>query len=169
MKGGLALSTATDADVAAIAALRTNVAEWLTLHYGRGHWSSCPTEKAVLRGLKTSRVLVARGGGRVVGTVRLATKKPWAIDTSYFASVRRPIYLHDLAVAPDEQGKGIGRLLVEKAKMAAAAWPGDSIRLDAYDHPAGAGKFYASCGFREVGRVIYRGVPLIYFELLLEP
>jgi ribosomal protein S18 acetylase RimI-like enzyme len=112
---------------------------------------------------------VARDEGRVVGTVRLATKKPWAIDTSYFASVRRPIYLHDLAVAPDAQRAGIGRLLVDEAKVVAVAWPGESIRLDAYDHAAGAGKFYASCGFRQVGRVTYRGVPLIYFELVLEP
>ena len=32
---------------------------------------------------------------------------------------------------------------------------------------AGAGSFYAKCGFREVGRVRYRTVPLIYFEMLL--
>jgi hypothetical protein len=49
----------------------------------------------------------------------------------------------------------------------ARAWPSDALRLDAYDHAAGAGPFYATCGFREVGRVTYRGVPLIYFELLL--
>ena len=47
------------------------------------------------------------------------------------------------------------------------AWPADAIRLDAYDAPAGAGDFYAKCGFREVGRATYRGVPLVYFELLL--
>jgi ribosomal protein S18 acetylase RimI-like enzyme len=163
----LDLSTATEADAAAIAGLRTDVAESLTRHYGRGHWSSCVTEKSVLRGLETSRVLLARDEGRLLGTVRLATKKPWAIDVSYFAGVRRPIYLHDLAVAPDAQRRGIGRLLVEEAKAVAMAWPGDAIRLDAYDHAAGAGEFYARCGFRQVGRVTYRGVPLIYFELLL--
>jgi hypothetical protein len=47
------------------------------------------------------------------------------------------------------------------------AWPGDAIRLDAYDAEAGAGKFYAKCGFRERGRVVYRKTPLIYFELIL--
>jgi len=39
--------------------------------------------------------------------------------------------------------------------------------LDAYDAQAGAGEFYRKCGFEEVGRVIYRGTPLIYFQLLL--
>ena len=42
-----------------------------------------------------------------------------------------------------------------------------AIRLDAYDSTAGAGGFYARCGYREVGRVTYRGTALIYFESLL--
>ena len=32
---------------------------------------------------------------------------------------------------------------------------------------AGAGGFYARCGYTEVGRAVYRDAPLIYFELLL--
>jgi ribosomal protein S18 acetylase RimI-like enzyme len=115
----------------------------------------------------TSRVLVARRGGEIVGTVRLQSKKPWAIDLSYFARVPKAVYLHDLAVAPDARGAGIGRRLVEEATLMARAWPSDAIRLDAYDHAAGAGRFYETCGFREVGRVRYRGVALIYFERLL--
>ncbi len=68
---------------------------------------------------------------------------------------------------PDRQRRGIGRQLVEEAKAVAQAWPSDAIRLDAYDSDAGAGPFYAKCGFREVGRKTYRGVPLVYFELML--
>ncbi len=47
------------------------------------------------------------------------------------------------------------------------AWPADAIRLDAFDSPAGAGAFYAKCGFREVVHVAYRKDPLIYFEMLV--
>lgn len=167
MRRGLTTTTATAADAAAIASLRTGVAEHLTESYGRGHWSSCVTERSVLRGLSTSRVLVVRSEAGIIGTVRLEARKPWAIDPGYFVSVRRPLYLHDLAVAPDAQRQGIGRLLVEQAKAVARAWPAEAIRLDAYAHAVGAEKFYVRCGFREVGRVAYRGVPLIYFELLL--
>jgi hypothetical protein len=46
-------------------------------------------------------------------------------------------------------------------------WPGDAIRLDAYDDKAGAGDFYRTCGFAEVGRASYRGAPLVYFEMML--
>jgi GNAT superfamily N-acetyltransferase len=97
----------------------------------------------------------------------LATNKPWAIDLGYFTTVPRAVYLHQMAVAPDLQRQGIGRALVREAITAAREWPSWAIRLDAYDGPAGAGGFYAKCGFREVGRVTYRKVPLIYFELLL--
>lgn len=163
----LSVATAIDADAPAIASLRTAVAEHLTLHYGRGHWSSGATEKSVLRGIRTSRVLVARDGAGIIGTLRLATKKPWAIDPAYFVAVRRPLYLTDMAVHPSVQRQGVGRRLVEEAGAVAKAWPADAIRLDAYDASAGAGGFYAKCGFREVGRVTYRRVPLVYFELLV--
>jgi GNAT superfamily N-acetyltransferase len=163
----LTFAMATEADVAAIAALRTASAEHLTHAFGQGHWSRVTTERGVRYDLKTSRVLVARLGPEIVATLRLATKKPWAIDLAYFTAVPRVVYLHDMAVAPDLQRQGIGRDLVREAIAGAKAWPSQAVRLDAYDAAAGAGGFYAKCGFREVGRVTYRKVPLIYFELLL--
>jgi len=163
----LVFATPTESEVAAIALLRTSVAEHLTRQYGGGHWSSAVTEKGVLRGLRTSRALVARHGARIVGTLLLATKKPWAIDPTYFTSVRRPLYLTDMGVDPGMQRQGIGRRLLEEAKDIARAWPSNAIRLDAYDADAGAGGFYAKCGFREVGHIIYRKTPLVYFECLL--
>ncbi len=163
----MTFAIANEGDAPEIAALRRAVAERLTRDYGRGHWSSAVSERGVLWGLKTSRVLVARNKGVVVATLRLATKKPWAIDPKYFVPVKRPIYLVDMAVAPDRQRHGIGRLLLAEAIAVVKAWPGDAIRLDAYDAPAGAGEFYAKCGFRQVGRVSYRGVPLVYYELVL--
>jgi hypothetical protein len=57
--------------------------------------------------------------------------------------------------------------MIAAAIAAAKAWPADAIRLDAYDTDAGAGPFYVSCGFRERGRVKYKGTPLRYFEMLL--
>lgn len=162
----LALAVATASDVRALVELRTAVACGLTLRYGHGHWSSEPGEAGVRRGIETSTVLVARQDGTIVGTLRLATKKPWAIDAAYFAPVRRPLYLVDMAVTPALQRRGIGRAMIEEARRIARAYPAGAIRLDAYDADAGAGGFYACCGFTEVGRVVYRGTPLIYFEWL---
>jgi predicted N-acetyltransferase YhbS len=166
----LVFAAATDSEAAELAALHGAVAQDLTRRFGLGYWSSAQTERGVLRDLrrpKFSRTLVARTNRRIVGTLRLATKKPWAIDTTYFTSVKRPLYLIGMAVHPELQRKGIGRIMVKEAEAVTRAWPADAIRLDAFDAEAGAGAFYAKCGFREVAHVTYKRDPLIYFELVL--
>lgn len=154
-------------DAGAITAIRRSTSEQLTIQYGHGHWSSCPTERSVLRDIEKSRVLVARSGGVIVGTLGLDTKKPWAIDLKYFTVVPCAVYLRNMAVTPHFQRRGIGRYLLSQARATAKARPSHAIRLDAYDADAGAGKFYAKCGFREVGRAAYRSTPLVYYEMLL--
>lgn len=166
----LSFASATNSDAAELAALHAAVGQNLTLRYGKGVWSSGASERGVLASMrmpKFSRTLIVRDGRRIVGTLRLATKKPWAIDVAYFTPVEKPLYLTGMAIQPDLQGKGIGRLLMKEAEAVARSWPADAIRLDAFDAAAGAGQFYAKCGYREVARVSYKGNPLIYFELLL--
>jgi GNAT superfamily N-acetyltransferase len=158
------LRKAQDADAVGIAELRSAAAEALTRQFGTGHWSGIATEKGVRRDMRNSRVFVASNKGRLVATLRLTTRKPWAIDRSYFGASAQPLYLLSMAVAPDLQRQGIGRQCVEQIKEICRRWPADAIRLDAYDAPAGAGAFYAKCGFRKMGRVEYRGCPLLYFE-----
>lgn len=158
---------ATAADAPAIAALRNAASGALTARFGEGHWSGLASEHSVVVSLRHARVRVGRSGKQVLTVLRLAPKKPWAIDISYFTPVKRPLYLTGMAVSVARQGRGLGRLALEDAVAIAAAWPADAIRLDAYDADAGAGAFYAKCGFRERGRVVYRGDPLAYYELLL--
>jgi hypothetical protein len=57
--------------------------------------------------------------------------------------------------------------MLQEAKSIVKGWPGQAIRLDAYNAPAVAGNFYRKCGYKEVSRVGYKGTPLIYFELIL--
>ena len=161
------LRLATADDVHALSALRTAVADELTRQHGKGHWSAPVSERGAALALRYATVLLLLDGATLVGTLRLANKKPWAIDKSYFTDVARAIYLTDMAVDPSRQRQGIGRRLVEEANAMAREWPADAIRLDAYDAPAGAGPFYAKCGFREVARVTYRTVPLVYYEWLI--
>ena len=161
------LALATPDDVGALAALQRAVADDLTRWHGPGPWSSHGTERGVLHAMRTSQVLVARERGRIVATLRLQTKKPWAIDVSYFTRVARPLYLLSMAVAPARQRKGIGRQCLSEAARLARVGEADAIRLDAFDGLAGAGPFYARCGYAERGRATYRTVPLIYYEQLL--
>lgn len=166
----LTFSVAANTDAPELAALHRAASEDLTRRFGPGFWPSPPSERAVLASMrmpKFSRILIARSSRRIIGTLRLATKKPWAIDISYFTPAERPLYLTGMAVDPNHQRLGIGRQLMKEAAIQAKAWPADAIRLDAFDAAAGAGPFYAKCGFREVAHVVYKKDPLVYFELKL--
>lgn len=174
----LTFSFATPDDAAEIAALRNAAAQKLTQQFGTGVWSAGSTEKGVLRGLKRpdfERTLIARKGRAIVAVLHLQTKKPWAIDIKYFAPVAKALYLVGMAVHPDHQRSGLGRAILKEAEAVARRWGGKeqssgkvlSIRLDAWDAPAGAGPFYAKCGYAERGHVAYKGNPLVYYERML--
>jgi len=160
------ITLATAADALAIAAVRVAAADRLTKDFGEGHWSSHTHDGAVMRDIRDSRVIIAKSGATIVGTLTLQTRKPWAIDVAYFAPVKKAIYLINMAVLPDRQRSGVGRALLEHAVKVAREIPAAAIRLDAYDAPAGAGEFYRKCGYTARGGKVYRGVPLRYFELM---
>ena len=163
----LNFAIATEGDAAAIAQLATATNRHLLDTFSRDSSKSLATEKAVLLGIKTPHVLLARHGNQIVAVLSLKKKKPWAIDPAYFTAVRTALYITNMAVAPEFQRQGVGRSLLNYARTIAQSWPADAIRLDAYDSEIGAGGFYARCGYREVGRVTYRKTPLIYFELVV--
>ena len=158
------LDVARPDDAAEIASLWVAASQALTARYGEGPWSGKRTEKGVLYEMRHAAVYVLRRRNKLIATLTLGTKKPWAIDRTYFSPCYRPLYLTSMAVAPDRQRQGIGRLCLAAAAKLVKQWPGDAIRLDAYDAEAGAGEFYRKCGFRETGRASYRNVPLVYFE-----
>jgi GNAT superfamily N-acetyltransferase len=163
----LTFRDATLDDVPVIAGLQNAVAGALTARFGVGHWSALGTERGAALAQRQARVRVGRSGKQILTVLRLATKKPWAIDVSYFTPVKRPLYLTGMAVSVSHQGQGLGRLALEDARAVGRSWPADAIRCDAYDAEAGAGTFYTSCGYQERGHVVYRDVPLVYYELLL--
>lgn len=163
----LKLEIATPDDAQSIAALHVATAQHLTSVHGPGPWSRNVTERGVLFAQRQASVYVLRARKQIAATLTLGTRKPWAIDRKYFTKCNRPLYLTSMAVAPDQQRQGIGKLCITEAVKIARQWPADAICLDAYDAVAGAGEFYRKCGFCEVGRASYRNTPLIYFEMLI--
>jgi GNAT superfamily N-acetyltransferase len=164
----LKLQPATAEDAEAIAALRNAVSDDLTFKHGKGPWTSHCTTADVLFDLRNAQLHVALHRDEVIASLVLFTKKPWAIDLKHFSKVKRPLYLTAMVVAPEHQRQGLGRAaLAEVVKLARRA-KADAIFLDAWDHPAaGAGPFYAKCGWKETGRATYREAPLIYYERVL--
>jgi len=164
----LKLQPAEVEDAEAVAALRNAVSDDLTFQHGKGWWTSHSTTAGVLFDRKNAQLYLALHRDEVVASVVLGTKKPWAIDLKYFSKVPRPLYLTAMVVGPERQRQGLGRAcLAEVMRLARRAKAG-AIFLDTFDHPAaGAGPFYAKCGFRECGRATARGASLVYYELLV--
>ena len=150
-----------------VLATASDAAEIAALQCAANHVTSGVTAKGVALHMRRGKVYVVRRRGKIIATLCLTSRKPWAIDTSYFAPVRAPLYLIAMAVVPECQRKGVGRKCLAAADELARDWPADAIRLDAYDRATGAGGFYHRCGYREVGRATYRKTPLIYYERLL--
>jgi GNAT superfamily N-acetyltransferase len=167
MRVTLTFADATNDDVEELTAVHADAAADLTARFGDGRWSKDLFGRSLDVVPGRSRVRVGRHSGRIVTSLRLQTKKPWAIDVAYFTPVARPLYLTGMVVAVSLHRRGCGRTALEDAHAIAKVWPADAIRLDAYDAVAGAGPFYAKCGYTERGRVAYKGNPLIYYERVL--
>jgi GNAT superfamily N-acetyltransferase len=156
-------------DVPGLVSLRTAVSDHLAAQFPSILHAVGVTEKGIRFAMTRGTVYAAHQRSQVVAALTLSTRKPWAIDTAYFNPTPTPLYLTDMAVHPRRQRKGVGRQCIALAIEIAKQWPATAIRLDAYDAAYGAGDFYSKCGFREVGRAVYRQTPLIYFEFLLPP
>src|SRR4029453_11374767 len=109
-------------DVPIIAALHNAAAGALTARFGPGHWSSFVTERGTALAQRHARVRVGVADRRIVTVLRLATKKPWAIDVAYFTPVKRPLYLTGMTVSVAVQGQGLGRRAIEDACTVAKTW-----------------------------------------------
>lgn len=163
----IALRPARAKDAGAVAELLNAAADMLTEQYGVGFWSRHSTDRGVKWLMRIGKVYVVRERGSLIATLTLTPRKPWAINIDYFTKVPKAMYVLSMAVSPDRQNRGIGRQCVDQAIALCRKVPAQALRLDAFDSTAGAGGFYEKCGFRNVGHVTYRSVPLIYFERLV--
>jgi GNAT superfamily N-acetyltransferase len=163
----LKLVLATASDIPELMTMRMRVSQDLARKFGEGFWAGRPTESGERFLMRIGQVYIARYRGKLIATLALSTRKPWSIDVKNFRASAKPLYLRAMAVDPAQQGKGVGGKCIMEVRRIAAEADREVIRLDAFDCAAGAGEFYRKCGFAEVARVVYKGVPLIDFEMVL--
>ncbi len=85
-------------------------------------------------------VLVAVRDGAIAGWVKLTPATP-------LPSSRHVTMINGLAVAPEHQGHGVGRALVEAAVRAARAGGARKVSLRVLAHNDTARRLYERCGF----------------------
>ena len=69
------------------------------------------------------------------------------------AGLGRGAYLRLLCVQPGQQGRGLGRALLESCEAAARARGQESFMLLVSDYNARAQAFYRRCGYEQAGRL----------------
>lgn len=114
---------------------------------GRGRGLS-PEAKAklpdMLRNHPGAVVLLAFFGERPVGVA--------ACVLSYSTFAASPVLnVHDLAVAPEARGQGVGGKLLEEAERVAREAGCRRMTLEVGEHNVGARRLYARMGFRGTG------------------
>jgi [ribosomal protein S18]-alanine N-acetyltransferase len=67
---------------------------------------------------------------------------------------RAPDYISDLWVLPDQQGKGIGKALIERLCERIRAGGHTNVRIDTHGSNTGALRLYERCGFV----IVWRGI-----------
>jgi GNAT superfamily N-acetyltransferase len=154
-------------DIVDLVAMRTRVNQDMEKKFGEGFWMGKPTEGGERFLMRIGQVYIARYRGRLIATLTLSTRKPWSIDVTHFCPSAKPLYLRGMSVDPALQRNGVGRQCIAEAQRIAAEMGREVIRLDAFDCAAGAGEFYRKCGFAEVARIVYKGVPHIDFEMVI--
>jgi N-acetylglutamate synthase-like GNAT family acetyltransferase len=101
--------------------------------------------------LEHSRVWVLESGGAIVG----------ALVTEDRAD---HLLLETVAVAPGAQGKGYGRLLLERAECDAVELGLTEVRLYTNEAMTENLTFYPRHGYRETGRALQDGFRRVYFS-----
>lgn len=162
----LRLAIAHDAKV--IRAISVAAADRLTWDFGPGHWSRGRSLETIRKYIGQGTQYVADDQGEVLGSFKLTDQKIGFYRSAWFADPKAKAgYLTDMAVHPDQQRKGVGRAMMAEADRVAEGLGMKAIRLDAYDGPSGAGRFYEKCGFTLVHMGEINGTALEYFERVL--
>ena len=91
-----------------------------------------------------ARVLLAEVGGTAVGYAYVEIRRR---PESGIRFAEISLYLHHLGVAPDQQGSGVGRALMDAVRALAADAGLTRVELDVWAFNARARRFFAQQGF----------------------
>ena len=166
------LTQATAHDFPAICALYEAVcADMLAHGLNQWHWGQYPNEGLVRASLEAGTLYVCREGDDLLCAVTVdATFEPEYADVNWHCGVN-PGTFHRIAIAPQAQGKGLGRLIMADVLQILRDEGYDALHADTLCENARALHLYKSLGMCEVGQVFYPGEgggkPFICLEMPL--
>lgn len=126
-------------------------------------WGEYPSEEILRSSLEAGTLYVAREGDRLLAAVTVDTCfEPEYEAVSWLFGVK-PGAFHRLAIAPGQQGKGLGRRLLEEVAEILRAQGCDALRIDTYAVNERAQRLYTAAGMRKAGEVRFEHRPLPFY------
>lgn len=127
-----------------------------TINYPKWVYKVYPSEDSVREKQQEGCQFVCIDEGKIVGAFVLNDDPDGAYENAVWSkALARGEYMvcHTLATAPDQQGKGLGKQLVEFCIAYAKEQGFQGIRLDVVPDNIPARRLYEKCGFSYVGDV----------------
>jgi ribosomal protein S18 acetylase RimI-like enzyme len=138
---------------------------------GLKHWNSVyPGTELIRKDLENGRIYLVRDRKVCKGMVTLDETEPEDYRQLEFPSGRnKPLYLKNLAVHPQWQGKGIAGLLIDYVSKLALEKGFDCIRIDVFNSGENSIKLCEKQSFKEVAsfHCAFQKIPFICYEKLL--
>ena len=115
-----------------------------------------PNQKAFEQDVKRKELYVLKNHNKLIGCIVISTK----MDAEYksvkwLTSNNKNIYIHRLAIHPNQQGKGYAQKLMDFAESFAINNNYTSIRLDTFSQNTRNQKFYELRGYKKLGNVYF--------------
>ena len=97
--------------------------------------------------IEKGRLFVLADGERIVSAFALCADNAGAFSVLWPNGARRAMYLDRFGVSVEDRGRGVGRLMLQKARQTAAAMGAETLRLFVVDENAPAIRLYERAGF----------------------
>jgi ribosomal protein S18 acetylase RimI-like enzyme len=130
-----------------------------------------PNKKAFERDVEREELYVLEIENQILGCITISTfMDEEYMPVAWLTSNKNNIYIHRLAVHPNQQGKGYAQKLMQCAENYAAKNNYQSVRLDTFSKNKRNQKFYELRGYKKLGDIYFpkqSEYPFHCYELVL--
>ena len=130
-----------------------------------------PNKKPFEKDVERNELYVVESENHIIGCITISTYMDEEyIPISWLTPNKNNIYIHRLAVHPEQQGNGHARKLMDYAEDYSIRNNYSSIRLDTFSQNERNKKFYELRGFKKTGEIYFprqSEFPFFCYELVL--
>ena len=126
-------------------------------------WGEYPAEDILQETLDAGTLYIAKEGDDLLAAVTIDTCFDEEYETVNWLFGQKPGAFHRLAIAPEQQGKGLGKKIIADVCDILRSQSCDTLRIDTYEKNLAAQKLYTGLGMRKAGEVRFFHRPLAFY------